>query len=78
MTPPASEQILHHVRDDGTALDVVGIGNALVDVLSHEADDFVAAHDLVKGAMTLIEPDRATELYEAMGPGIEVSGGSAA
>src|SRR5690606_28212309 len=37
-----------------------------------------ADHDLVKGAMTLIEPDRATEPYDAMGPGIEVSGGSAA
>ncbi|HEU5085324.1 MAG TPA: adenosine kinase [Acidimicrobiales bacterium] len=78
MTPPASEQILRDVRPDGTSLDVVGIGNALVDVLSHEDDDFVRANDLVKGAMTLIETERATELYDAMGPGIEVSGGSAA
>ena len=59
-------------------LDVVGIGNALVDVLSHETDEFIAAHGLVKGAMTLIETDRAEELYAAMGPGIEMSGGSAA
>ncbi|WP_436793133.1 adenosine kinase [Actinospongicola halichondriae] len=65
-------------RDDGTTLDVVGIGNALVDVLSHENEDFIAGADLVKGAMTLVETDRATELYGAMGPGIEVSGGSAA
>lgn len=57
---------------------MVGIGNALVDVLSHESDDFVATMGLVRGAMTLIETDRATELYAAMGPGIEVSGGSAA
>ena len=78
MTPPATEQILRDVRADGTALDVVGIGNALVDVLSHEAHDFIAANGLVKGAMTLIETDRAHDLYEAMGPGIEVSGGSAA
>ena len=59
-------------------LDVVGIGNALVDVLSHETDEFIAEHGLVKSAMTLIETDRAEELYAAMGPGIEMSGGSAA
>jgi sugar/nucleoside kinase (ribokinase family) len=59
-------------------LDVVGIGNALVDVLSHETDQFVADHGLVKSAMTLIEPERSEELYAAMGPGIEMSGGSAA
>jgi sugar/nucleoside kinase (ribokinase family) len=59
-------------------LDVVGIGNALVDVLSHETDEFIAAQGLVKSAMTLIEPDRAEQLYAAMGPGIEMSGGSAA
>ena len=59
-------------------LDVVGIGNALVDVLSHETDDFVDTQGLVKSAMTLIEPDRAEQLYAAMGPGIELSGGSAA
>lgn len=57
---------------------MVGIGNALVDVLSHEDDAFIAENSLVKGAMTLIETDRVTELYAAMGPGIEVSGGSAA
>ncbi len=59
-------------------LDVVGIGNALVDVLSHEDDQFIAEHGLVKSAMTLIEPDRSEQLYAAMGPGIEMSGGSAA
>ena len=59
-------------------LDVVGIGNALVDVLSHEDDDFVDQHDLVRGAMTLIDTERAEHLYAAMGPGIEVSGGSVA
>ncbi len=66
------------VRADGTTLDVVGIGNALVDVLSHEEHAFVDDLALVRGAMTLIETDRAEELYDAMGPGIEVSGGSAA
>lgn len=75
MTPdPARAQR----RADGTVVDVVGIGNALVDVLSHEDDDFVVSHGLSKGAMTLIDTDRAHVLYDAMGPGIEVSGGSAA
>ncbi len=60
------------------ALDVVGIGNALVDVLSHETDEFLERHGLVKGSMTLIDTDRAEELYAAMGPGVEMSGGSAA
>jgi sugar/nucleoside kinase (ribokinase family) len=59
-------------------LDVVGIGNALVDVISHETDDFIAANGLVKSAMTLIDPDRAEQLYATMRPGIEASGGSAA
>jgi sugar/nucleoside kinase (ribokinase family) len=59
-------------------LDVVGIGNALVDVLTHEDDAFVEANGLVKGAMTLIDTERAEALYQAMGAGIEVSGGSAA
>lgn len=58
--------------------DVVGIGNALVDVLTHEDDAFIAANGLVKGSMTLIDTDRAEALYAAMGRGIEVSGGSAA
>ena len=61
-----------------TRLDVVGIGNALVDVLSHEPDAFIAAHGLEKGAMTLIDTARAEELYGAMGPSTEMSGGSAA
>jgi sugar/nucleoside kinase (ribokinase family) len=59
-------------------LDVVGIGNALVDVLSHEAEHFLEAHGLVRGAMSLIDADRADLLYDAMGPAVEISGGSAA
>ena len=57
-------------------IDVVGIGNALVDVLTHADDVFLEAHGLVKGAMTLVDTARAEELYAAMGPGIEMSGGS--
>ncbi len=59
-------------------LDVVGIGNALVDVISHETDEFVDRLGVPKGAMTLIDQERATELYDAMGAAIEISGGSAA
>jgi sugar/nucleoside kinase (ribokinase family) len=59
-------------------LDVIGIGNALVDVLSQEREDFLHRHGLAKGTMQLVDEARARQLYEAMGPGIEVSGGSAA
>lgn len=58
-------------------IDVITIGNAIVDVLSHEEESFLERHDLVKGSMTLIEPDRAETLYGDMGPAIEISGGSA-
>ena len=60
------------------ALDVVGIGNALVDVLSHEEDAFLERMDLVKGSMTLAESDRSDELYAALSHRTEMSGGSAA
>lgn len=59
-------------------LDVVGIGNALVDVLSHGTDELVAELGLVKGSMNLIDDERVGFLYDRMGPGVEVSGGSAA
>ncbi len=57
---------------------VVGIGNALVDVIAHASDAFLEAHGLVKGSMTLIDTDRAVELYRALGGAVEMSGGSAA
>ena len=63
---------------DQNSFDVLGIGNALVDVLSHESDEFVTRMDLNRGAMTLIDEARAHELYASMGPGVEISGGSAA
>jgi len=59
-------------------LDVVGIGNAIVDVISPVNDDFLIKHDLPKGGMTLIDEDQAEALYADMPPGIEASGGSAA
>ena len=58
--------------------EVLGIGNAIVDVLSHEDDAFITANGLDKGGMMLIDADRATALYGKMGPGVEISGGSAA
>jgi sugar/nucleoside kinase (ribokinase family) len=57
---------------------VVGIGNALVDVLSHTDDGFLAENGVEKGIMQLIDTARAVELYGRMGPAREVSGGSAA
>ena len=63
---------------DGADLDVVGVGNALVDVISLESDEFLPAHDLVKGSMMLVEADRAESLYGSMGPAVYASGGSAA
>ncbi|HZQ26953.1 MAG TPA: adenosine kinase [Acidimicrobiales bacterium] len=63
---------------DTPPIDVLAVGSAIVDVLTPAADDFVAAHGLVKGTMALIDADAADRLYGEMGPGIEVSGGSAA
>src|SRR5499427_10773874 len=59
------------------SLDVVGIGNAIVDVIAQADDAFLARQRLVKGAMQLIDAARAEALYAEMGPGIEMSGGSA-
>jgi sugar/nucleoside kinase (ribokinase family) len=58
--------------------DVLGLGNAIVDVIGTADDDFLLAQGLRKGAMTLIDEARADELYAAMGPATLVSGGSAA
>jgi sugar/nucleoside kinase (ribokinase family) len=58
-------------------LDVVGIGNAIVDVLVQADDAFLSTHGLAKGTMTLIDAARADALYAVMGPGVEESGGSA-
>ena len=52
-------------------LDVVGIGNAIVDVIAHASDAFLAEQKLAKGAMTLIDAERASELYGMMEPAIE-------
>jgi sugar/nucleoside kinase (ribokinase family) len=59
-------------------LDVVGIGNAIVDVLSEADDRFLDKHGLAKGVMTLIDAERGESLYAAMSGRVECSGGSAA
>ena len=56
--------------------DVLGIGNAIVDVISRSDEAFLGKHGLVKGSMMLIDEARAEQLYAGMGPGVEVSGGS--
>jgi sugar/nucleoside kinase (ribokinase family) len=60
------------------SIDVVGIGNAIVDVLSHADDAFLAHRGMVKGSMKLIDAKEAEALYRAAGPAVEASGGSAA
>lgn len=57
---------------------VVAIGNAIVDVIASTDEAFIAAEGLNRGSMQLIDAARAAELYDRMGPGREVSGGSAA
>ena len=58
--------------------DVLGLGNAIVDVIARTDDDFLARESLNKGSMTLIDEARAEKLYAAMGAGTIISGGSAA
>jgi sugar/nucleoside kinase (ribokinase family) len=58
-------------------LDVLCIGNAIVDVIANAGDDFLAAEGLVKGSMRLIDAEEAERLYGHMGPVHQVSGGSA-
>lgn len=58
-------------------LDVLCIGNAIVDVIANATDDFLDVEGLVKGSMRLIDAEEAERLYSHMGPAHEVSGGSA-
>jgi sugar/nucleoside kinase (ribokinase family) len=61
-----------------TRYDVLGIGNAIVDVLARTDDDFLVAQKMPKGSMSLIDEPRAKAIYQAMGPATKASGGSAA
>jgi len=59
-------------------LDVLALGNAIVDVIATADDDFIVSEGLAKGSMRLIDAAEATRLYDHMGPAREISGGSAA
>jgi sugar/nucleoside kinase (ribokinase family) len=59
------------------SLDVVGIGNAIVDVIASAEETFLTEHGISKGTMTLIDEARAEKIYAAMGNAIVTSGGSA-
>jgi sugar/nucleoside kinase (ribokinase family) len=58
--------------------DVVGIGNAIVDIIGRCDDPFLAKHNCTKGSMQLVDAATIVRLYNAMGPGVEISGGSVA
>jgi sugar/nucleoside kinase (ribokinase family) len=58
--------------------DVLGIGNAIVDILAKTEDRFLTEQGMAKGSMALIDEARAAAIYDAMGPATEISGGSAA
>jgi sugar/nucleoside kinase (ribokinase family) len=57
--------------------DVLGIGNAIVDILASTEEDFLVRENLVKSSMRLIDAAEAERLYDHMGPAVETSGGSA-
>ena len=61
-----------------TRFDVLGIGNAVVDVIARTEEDFLIRQKMRKGTMQLIDAAEAARIYDAMGPAVEVSGGSAA
>jgi sugar/nucleoside kinase (ribokinase family) len=69
----SSEPLMTAVR-----YDVLGLGNAIVDVITRADDDFLLKHAMRKGSMSLIDEARAAQIYDAMGPAVEISGGSAA
>jgi sugar/nucleoside kinase (ribokinase family) len=58
--------------------DVVGIGNAIVDIIGRCDDAFLAKHGRTKGSMQLVDAPVISQLYDAMGPAVEISGGSVA
>ena len=58
--------------------DVVGIGNAIVDVLAYTTDSFLESNSLSKGNMALVNENEAEAIYSSIGTGLESSGGSVA
>src|SRR6187399_253754 len=72
-SPPTREFPMSSLR-----YDVLGFGNAIVDVVARADDAFLAKQDMRKGGMSLIDETRAQAIYDAMGPAVEIAGGSAA
>ena len=58
--------------------DVLGIGNAIFDVLVQTDESFLSTHGMTKGGMALIDEARAVSIYRDMGPAVEMSGGKVA
>jgi sugar/nucleoside kinase (ribokinase family) len=78
--PPSLGKRLSALKAGGMSdatLDVVGIGNAIVDVIAAADDAFLERHGMTKGSMMLIDEQRAEEIYGAMGSAVITSGGSA-
>jgi sugar/nucleoside kinase (ribokinase family) len=78
---PSTGPVFNPERDlplSEPTLDVVAIGNAIVDVIARADDEFIARHALTKGGMQLVDTETAELLYADMGAGMEISGGSAA
>lgn len=61
-----------------SSVDVVGVGNAIVDIIAQTTDEFVTSQGLKKGSMNLIDDERAHELYALLGDSLATSGGSVA
>ena len=75
---PFTAHIPGLLNKEGIQYDVVGVGNALVDMIAMVDDAFLGANDMVKGSMALIETDRAVHLTSAVGQSTSTSGGSGA
>ena len=71
---PARRGIIN--REDNSLKDVVGIGNAMVDILAHADEEFLATHNMIKGAMVLVDADQGASIYNAMESTVAISGGS--
>ena len=61
-----------------TRFDVLGIGNAIVDIIAESTDAYITSHGLDKGHMRLVDPEEQARIYAGVGPALETSGGSAA
>lgn len=77
-TQPFTAHVPALTNTEGILYDVVGVGNALVDMIAMVDDAFLGANDMVKGSMALIETDRAVHLSQAVGASTRTSGGSGA